>query len=330
MHDVRGFLRLLRGACRSGVLSLPVLVPAVLSAQEHTPSTADMMAGLYFGDPSTLNGPIMHIRYTFPITGPIHVGLRGAFRDDDNSGGRVQSVGFGGEGIFGINNELDGYFLAGFGIVASVIERDPRVGEPDTRSGLAPTLTIGLGAQIGGLLIEARQTEIPGAQFTSLSVGARTYRPGGVGPHRSVSVMTSSFSETRGNYVQSEGFRGYTIVLEQRVHPGSVMGLRGSFGIDFLDFPGGSNGALTVLVGPEITLVSVFDRAIEVAVVPQLGTWLFTEPATRFYPVAQLGGEVHVGVAGLRVVAGVAAAVANGPAGFFSGLHSRGGLRLGL
>src|SRR5205807_3546142 len=73
-------------ACLIVTLSTALIVPDVVA--QHI---AEGGAGLYFGNTSGLNGPVLFVRHLQPTGRGTAVGLRLEFRDDDGGGGRPEA-----------------------------------------------------------------------------------------------------------------------------------------------------------------------------------------------------------------------------------------------
>src|SRR5439155_39308 len=73
-------------ACLIVTLSTALIPPDVVA--QHI---AEGGAGLYFGNTSGLNGPVLFVRHLKPTGRGSALGFRLEFRDDDDGGGRSQA-----------------------------------------------------------------------------------------------------------------------------------------------------------------------------------------------------------------------------------------------
>src|SRR2546430_17722674 len=73
--------------CLIVTLSTAIILPDVVA--QHI---AEGGAGLYFGNTSGLNGPVLFVRHLQPAGRGTAVGLRLEFRDDDDGGGRFPAL----------------------------------------------------------------------------------------------------------------------------------------------------------------------------------------------------------------------------------------------
>src|SRR2546430_2009392 len=76
-------------ACLIVTLSTAVIPSPDVVAQH----IAEGGAGLYIGNTSGLNGPVLFVRHLKPVGRGAAVGVRLEFRDDDDGGGRSQALG---------------------------------------------------------------------------------------------------------------------------------------------------------------------------------------------------------------------------------------------
>ncbi len=304
-------------------------LPAALFSQVREPATpfASASAGLFFGDVSGYNGPLLLARYGEQFNQHFMWAARAQFRDDDPSGGRVQSLGFGGE-LFAVLplDDTELYGLGGIVLEAVHLGSTQWLRIPDMETGVYLRPHVGAGVSIPAgsvnLLFELNRGFASGPNYWFGSFGARSNRTetdsGGTAFH----VYANHLAPIGGNYESEEDYRGYTIAVDvQRKTPfGHAM--RYSLGIDFVDF-GTSTGIVEFLVGTVGDIVRVEDGAFTLSWVPQLGAVLFAEGASRPYPMGLLGIEARGAHHGVAVFVGTSALAAQGPDGVLRGLQVR-------
>lgn len=323
---------------------LPVFAIAVtfgtasLVAQTNPPRPfAQAGVGVYGGD--YVDGPVLFVRRFPRQFGPLSLGYRLEFRDDEPRGVVVQAVGAGGEALLSVccrTAPVELYLPAAFTMDLQFVS-NPTFGYQAPQGGLQPRVAYGAGLLFGSdardrFFAELRRSASPGGEFTSFTMGWSGATGAGDGlPASSVHLYTNGMHPFGSTYVAEDGYRGYTMVYEREA-TGWADAFRGHLGIDFLDFPSYSTGAMSLLVGARFDLLQTTNGAVRASVVPQAGYLLFMEGETEWPGTMMALGtaEVRFGTPALGVVAAFGPFVANGPAGWFSGTQHRLGLAVAL
>jgi hypothetical protein len=313
------------------LIALPV-APQSLTAQY----IAEAGGGVYFGRPSSLNGPLFFVRHLTRVGPAGAAGLRIEFRDDDDGGGRSQALGVALEGMMRFGPPgLTLYVPASVGL-EGVFTSDYFSPEyRDIPSGVYPRLAIGLGLAMGSArgqaALEAHRTFTTYGSYTAMTLGARANRVAGQ-PARSQVLLYGSTLDPFGSvYLREPDFRGYTIAFQRLAPERRVQGLRLSLGIDFLDFSY-STGLIAALAGVGVDLVQTRSRAFTLRAVPQAGLVQFVEGREMGRPdvLGQLGLEASAALGGSWLVGGVAGTAGTGPDGGFTAVQYRVGVAIGL
>lgn len=316
---------------------LAAVIP--LAAQEAPPrAVSDAGAGLYFGKRPSLNGPVFYARRWLPLPrsgGHMFAGGRFEYRDDDDSRGRAVSAGLGLEAAptasFG---PVRLQFPVHFGLEYVHVTPQPLTAAfpPDAKTGVHPRLAFGaaLAFRTGTseILFDLRRSFGTAGTFTAGTFGIRG-TPGGKGG--GVRLIANGLTPFSTGYEREADFLGYTLVYQRPLRSRVFDELRGSLGIDFIQFPGWSTGVVSLLFGGAIDVVSA-PRSVSLQVVPQVGALKFVEPQDRrqFEPAAALGLEARLGPPAISGIVGASLIAASGPAGFLAGLQYRVGFGIGL
>lgn len=283
-------------------------------------------AGLYFGDESSFNGPLLFARRTTGYIGGFPIGVRVAFRDDKASGGRIQALSVGPEVVLFLPLNSGGFDLLYFPVGVSLDIQSP--------SGIYPRFSVGYGFTFGTgrgstFFVEGRRSLSAGGNYSAITFGAGSLVPNTGRSSRGVVWHGNAIQPFGSTYVPTEDFRGYTISYD--VRQSDRVELRGSIGIDFLDFPGWSTGAISLLVGPRFRLASLGEGEVSLYTITQGGVLLFVEGEQNGFPLAASTGlELVIGSESFGVLGGANLVVANGPAGTLAGWQPRLGMRVGI
>src|SRR5438034_907119 len=218
------------------LLSLSVAPPR-LPAQ----SLVEAGAGMYFGHPSSLNGPLLFVRHLSPVGRVGAAGVRVEFRDDDDGGGRSQAVGAALEGLIRFGTPaLTVYVPASVGLEGVFTSDYFSPQYRDIQSGVYPRLAVGLGLAMGSergqAALEVHRAFSTYGSYTAVTLGARAQRAAGRRFRSQVLLYGNTLHPFGSAYRREPDFRGYTIAFQQLAPERRVQGLRLSLGIDFLDF----------------------------------------------------------------------------------------------
>lgn len=289
--------------------------------------------GIYGGD--YVDGPMLFVRRFPRQFGPLSLGYRLEFRDDEPYSNQVRALGAGGEALLRVccqNSPLELYLPGGISFDLQAVSDpsfDPRA--PD--EGVFARASYGVGLLFGSgvrdrFFAELRRSESLGGGFTAFTFGfSGAGAAGQDAPPSSVHLYTNGMHPFGTTYVAENGYRGYTIVYEREA--GSwADAFRGHIGIDFLDF-GYSTGALSLLMGARYDVLRTTDGALRGSLVPQVGYLRFMEGEAHWPSVMGLAAaEVRVGTDALGIIASFGPFAANGPAGWFAGTQHRFGVAL--
>src|SRR2546429_8346534 len=133
-------------ACLIVTLSTALILPDVVA--QHI---AEGGAGLYFGNTSGLNGPVMCVRPLQTTGRGTAVGLRLEFRDDDDGGGRSQALAAAFEAILHIEGSGTLFYVplsVGLEGISTSDYLSPAY--RDIASGIYPRVSAGAGVVPGG------------------------------------------------------------------------------------------------------------------------------------------------------------------------------------
>ncbi|MDH3498447.1 MAG: hypothetical protein OER21_16965, partial [Gemmatimonadota bacterium] len=281
------------GAPRALASLALLLTASSLAAQDRAPAVlvSGAGAGLYFGEPSSYNGPVLAARFGRQLNRYVVLGLRGEFRDDDPSGGRVQSVGLGPEVMLLAPTLGAQLYLVGGALVEAVHvgSPPPATFTPDLASGihLRPHVGAGLAAHTSRatVLFETLRAVTGGTSYTMVQLGVVS-QPG---PHDgtpapAAAMHANALAPLSDAYRSHQDYRGYTLAVDFPVRTRLGEALRASAGIDFVRFEISdgyeySTGALELLVGTVVPLLRTPSNVFTLSVVPQLGAMLFFEPS---------------------------------------------------
>jgi hypothetical protein len=315
-----------------------LLTASSLAAQDTPPAVliSGASAGLYFGQPSSYNGPVLTARYGRQFNKYLVFGVRGEFRDDDPSGGRAQSLGLGPELMcLAPSLGVQLYAVGGVLLEAVHVGNRPSMFAPDVESGLhlRPLIGAGMGVRTGGadILFEATYAVTGSTSYTMLQFGVASQS----GTHNVASapaayIQTNTLAPLTEDYQSEEDYRGYTLAVDIPARTPLGEAIRASVGIDFLDFEF-STGALELLVGTVAPVFRTQRNVFSVSLIPQLGGILFFEPSgTPPYPLGMVTVEAQLRYRGIGIFAGVGGALTYGPAGFLPAVPLRLGLVVGL
>lgn len=308
-----------------------------LLAQTTAPRPfAQAGVGIYGGD--YLDGPVLFARRFPKQFGPVSLGYRFEFRDDEPYGVQVQAVGAGGEALLSVccrEAPVELYLPAAVTMDLQFVSNprfDPRA--PD--GGPFPRVSYGAGLLFGSsardrFFAELRRSESPGGGFTSFTFGwSGAARTGEQAPSPSVHLYTNGMHPFGSTYSGSDGYRGYTLVYEREAVSWADA-FRGQIGIDFLDSPSYDTGAMSFLMGARFDVLRTTNGAVRASVVPQAGYLMFMEGDAEWPTVMALAAaEVRAGTPALGIVASVGPFGANGIAGWFAGIQHRLGVTVGL
>lgn len=304
---------------------------------QGTPSkpVAQAGVGIYGGD--YVDGPMLFVRRFPRQFGPLSLGYRLEFRDDEPYSNQVRALGAGGEALLRVccqDSPLELYLPGGISFDLQAVSdpsSDPRA--PD--EGVFARASYGVGLLFGSgvrdrFFAELRRSESLGGGFTAFTFGfSGAGAAGQDAPPSSVHLYTNGMHPFGTTYVAESGYRGYTIVYEREA--GSwADAFRGHIGIDFLDF-GYSTGAMSLLMGARFDLVRTTNGAVRASLVPQAGYLQFMEGDASWPSVMALAAaEARIGTRTLGVLVSFGPFVANGPAGWFAGTQHRFGIAVGL
>jgi hypothetical protein len=322
-------------ARRAGLaLLVGCLLSTGVAAQHRGLRFAGAGAGLYFGSPSSLNGPMFYVRFlTLPEKGA-SFGLRAEYRDDDNSSGRAQALSAGGELHLSVGGEEARVFVPlGLALDFVSLSGPSPYTPPDAKTGLYGRYSFGLGAALGSrdqqFELEWRHSRSRAGSYWSLTGGARSVF--GTAPQGAAMRLTASAIKPYGSTYRTEpDFTGYGMSLEWPYRLGPASHLRVGLGIDFMRFPGYSTGVVQTLAGVTMPIVTTSNGAISVAAVPQVGWALFVEGEESAMPLATLGLETTARFGAVGVMGGLTWLAATGPAGAWAGWQPRFGIVVGL
>jgi len=320
--------QLVQGLFFLSLLMAGVLMPEKLTSQEDEQVTpfASASAGLFFGEPSGYNGPLLMARYGESFSTHFLWAARAQFRDDDRSGGRVQALGAGGE-LFALlplgTSEL-------YGVGGLVIEVVHLSGSyyrrPDMEGGvyLRPHVGVGMSIPAGAtdLLLEMNYGFGSGPTYTFWSVGARSNREVHDSAGAAFHVYANQLTPFGNRYEAENDYRGYTIAVDVRHDTPLGRAVRFSLGIDFVDFSY-STGVIEFLLGAVGDIVRTDGGTFTVSWVPQVGAAVFAEGGSGPYPMGVLGLEARVAHHGVALFGGASGLLANGPDGVFPGVQIR-------
>jgi len=319
-------------ACLIVTLSTALILPDVVA--QHI---AEGGAGLYFGNTSGLNGPVLFVRHLQPTGRGTAVGLRLEFRDDDDGGGRSQALAAAFEAILHIEGSGTLFYVplsVGLEGISTSDYLSPAY--RDIASGIYPRVSAGLGLVLGSgavrTALELHRTFSTYGYFTAFTLGVRSSRDGGAPARAELLLYGNQLDPFGGVYRREPDFRGYTIAYQQLADGRRVQGLRFSLGIDFLDFPAYSTGLLTMLGGVAVDLVRTPGGAVTLRAVPQGGTTIFFEGREGYGRdlLAQLGLEGVLRLGGVGLMGGAAGTAGTGPAGVFTAVQYRFGAAMRL
>jgi hypothetical protein len=308
-----------------------------LLAQTNPPRPfAQAGVGIYGG--AHLDGPMLFVRRFPQQFGPLSLGYRFEFRDDEPYGVQVRAAGAGGEALLSVccrKAPVELYLPAAVSMDAQFVSNptfDPRA--PD--GGLFPRVAYGVGLLFGSetrdrFFAELRRSESPGGGFTAFTFGfSGAAGTRGHAPSSGVHLYTNGMHPFGSTYAASEGYRGYTIVYEREAASWADA-FRGHIGIDFLDSPSYDTGAMSLLMGARFDLLRTTNGAVRASVVPQAGYLMFMEGDAEWPTVMALAtAEVRVGTPALGMVASLGPFAANGIAGWFAGIQHRLGVMVAL
>ena len=311
-----------------------LLILSVAPPRLPAQSLAEAGAGMYFGHPSSLNGPLLFVRHLSPVGRVGAAGVRVEFRADDAGGGRSQAVGAALEGLIRFGTPaLTVYVLASVGLEGVFTSDYFSPQYRDIQSGVYPRLAVGLGLAMGSergqAALEVHRAFSTYGSYTAVTLGARAQRAAGRRFRSQVLLYGNTLHPFGSAYRREPDFRGYTIAFQQLAPERRVQGLRLSLGIDFLDFSY-STGLIAALAGVGVDLVRT--RVFTIRAVPQAGLVHFVEGREIAQPdlLGQLGLEASAALGEVWLMAGVAGTTGTGPAGALAALQYRIGAAIGL
>ncbi len=311
-----------------------LLILSVAPPRLPAQSLAEAGAGMYFGHPSSLNGPLLFVRHLSPVGRVGAAGVRVEFRDDDDGGGRSQAVGAALEGLIRFGTPaLTVYVPASVGLEGVFTSDYFSPQYRDIQSGVYPRLAVGLGLAMGSergqAALEVHRAFSTYGSYTAVTLGARAQRAAGRRFRSQVLLYGNTLHPFGSAYRREPDFRGYTIAFQQLAPERRVQGLRLSLGIDFLDFSY-STGLIAALAGVGVDLVRT--RVFTIRAVPQAGLVHFVEGREIAQPdlLGQLGLEASAALGEVWLMAGVAGTTGTGPAGALAALQYRIGAAIGL
>ena len=280
---------------------LGIVVPApVCYAQRDRFAGAG--AGIYFGTPSTHNGPVLFARVgkqlgkAYAATGRVH------FRDDDPSGGRVQALGLGVELIAMTPGPAYVYGVAGLGTELVLLSDPPSFGPPDMREGLNARVHVGagLGFRLGtlDLLLELDRGFGGGVSTSAFMLGARSPTQQNANGGSIIYLTANRMNSPSSRYAADSDSRGYTIAIDTPSALWFGRAIRMSVGIDFMQFGRFSTGVIQLLAGIRSDIVGSPERPFSlswVAHFAEVGHPVRTISDTRFADVGHRrpGGDSH-------------------------------------
>ena len=311
-----------------------LLILSVAPPRLPAQSLAEAGAGMYFGHPSSLNGPLLFVRHLSPVGRVGAAGVRVEFRDDDDGGGRSQAVGAALEGLIRFGTPaLTVYVPASVGLEGVFTSDYFSPQYRDIQSGVYPRLAVGLGLAMGSergqAALEVHRAFSTYGSYTAVTLGARAQRAAGRRFRSQVLLYGNTLHPFGSAYRREPDFRGYTIAFQQLAPERRVQGLRLSLGIDFLDFSY-STGLIAALAGVGVDLVRT--RVFTIRAVPQAGLVHFVEGREIAQPdlFGQLGLEASAALGEVWLMAGVAGTTGTGPAGALAALQYRIRAAIGL